>query len=78
LLFIDKATRSITTLNIKRATNHLGFFKSMPPIKKSAKLASGRETEVKRWLPLVRAISKNNRENVLIGFKSKFLIKVIC
>jgi hypothetical protein len=50
----------------------------MPPIKKSAKLASGRETEVKRWLPLVRAISKNNRENVLIGFKSKFLIKVIC
>jgi hypothetical protein len=48
VLFIDRVTRSITTLNVKRATNHLGFLKSMPPIKKSAKLASGRETEVNR------------------------------
>jgi hypothetical protein len=38
----------MTTLNIKREINHLGFVKSMPPIKKIAKLASGRETEVKR------------------------------
>jgi hypothetical protein len=28
----------------------------MPPIKKSAKPASGRETEVKRWPPLVKSI----------------------
>jgi hypothetical protein len=48
VIFIDKVTRSITTLKAKREINHLGFFKSMPPIKKSAKLASGRETEVKR------------------------------
>jgi hypothetical protein len=33
----------------------------MPPIKKSAKLASGREVEVKRWLPLVNSI-KNIKE----------------
>jgi hypothetical protein len=48
MVFIDKVTRSITTLNARREINHLGFFKSMPPIKKSAKLASGRETEVTR------------------------------
>jgi hypothetical protein len=48
VIFIDKVTRSITTLNAKREINHLDFFKSMPPIKKIAKLASGRETEVKR------------------------------
>jgi hypothetical protein len=48
MLSIDKVTRSITTLNAKREINHLGFFKSMPPIKKSAKLASGKETEVRR------------------------------
>ena len=29
----------MTTLNIKREINHLGFFISMPPMKKSAKLA---------------------------------------
>ena len=61
MVFIDKVTRSITTLNAKREINHLGFFKSMPPIKKSAKLASGRETEVKRWLPLVMDITNNNK-----------------
>jgi hypothetical protein len=49
----------------------------MPPIRKSAKLASGRETEVRRWLPLVRAISKNKRENELIDFKSNFFNEVI-
>jgi hypothetical protein len=48
VLFIDRVTRSITKLNVKREINHLGFFKSKPPIKKIAKLASGRETEVKR------------------------------
>jgi hypothetical protein len=45
---IDKVTKSIKTQKIKREINHLGFFISMPPIKKSAKLASGRETGVKR------------------------------
>jgi hypothetical protein len=48
VLFIDRVTRSITTLKVKREINHFGFFKSMPPIKKSAKLASGREMEVNR------------------------------
>ena len=33
----------------------------MPPIKKREKLASGRETEVKRWLPLVRSMNKNKK-----------------
>jgi hypothetical protein len=33
----------------------------MPPIKKIAKLASGRETEVKRWPPLVMDITNNNK-----------------
>jgi hypothetical protein len=47
-LFIDKVIRSIAKLNAKREINHLGFFKRMPPIKKSAKLASGSETEVKK------------------------------
>jgi hypothetical protein len=28
----------------------------MPPIKKIAKLASGREIELKRWSPLVKSI----------------------
>jgi hypothetical protein len=77
VLSIDRVTRSITTLNVKREKNHLDFLKSMPPIKKSAKLASGRETEVKRWLPLVRAINKNKRENELIDFKSNFFNEVI-
>jgi hypothetical protein len=44
------------TLNIKREINHLGFVKSMPPIKNRAKLASGREIELKRWSPLVKSI----------------------
>ena len=61
MLFIDKDTRSIATLNTRREINHLGFFKSTPPIKKSAKLASGREIEVKRWLPLVMDITNNNK-----------------
>jgi hypothetical protein len=42
MVFTDRVIRSITKLNAKREINHLGFFKSMPPIKKSAKLASGR------------------------------------
>jgi hypothetical protein len=63
VLFIDKVTRSITTLNARREINHFGFFKSMPPIKKSAKLASGRESEVKRWLPLVSTINKKIKNN---------------
>jgi hypothetical protein len=46
VLFIDIVTRSITTLIRTREKNHLGFFKSIPPIKKIAKLASGREIEV--------------------------------
>jgi hypothetical protein len=33
---------------VRREINRFGFFKCMPPTKKSAKLASGRETEVKR------------------------------
>jgi hypothetical protein len=45
---IDKVTKSINRLNTKKDINHLGFFKSIPPIKKRAKLASGRETEVKK------------------------------
>ena len=48
MLFIDIITRSIKTLNRTREKNHLGFFKSIPPIKKIAKLASGRETEVRK------------------------------
>jgi hypothetical protein len=76
-LFIDKVTRSSATLNAKRQKNHLGFFKSMPPIKKSAKLASGRDKEVKRWLPLVNTIRKNRKINVLIDLNPRFFIKVI-
>jgi hypothetical protein len=34
----------------------------MPPIKKSAKLASGREIEVKGWLPLVKTIKNKITE----------------
>jgi hypothetical protein len=48
VLFIDRAARSITKLNVRREINHLGFFKSMPPIKKIAKLASGSEIELKK------------------------------
>jgi hypothetical protein len=49
----------------------------MPPIKKIAKLASGREAEVKKWLPLVRAIVNNNKTKVITDFLSKFLVKFI-
>jgi hypothetical protein len=48
LLLIDRVTRSITTLNVKREINPLGFFKSMPPIKKTAKLASGSAKGLKK------------------------------
>jgi len=62
VLFIERVTKSITKLNVRREINHFGFFKYMPPIKKSAKLASGREIAVKRWLPLVKAITNKITE----------------
>ena len=55
---MDRVTRSIKTLNIKREKKDLEFLKTNPPIKKRAKLASGKETEFKKWLPLVRAINR--------------------
>jgi hypothetical protein len=62
---------------MKREINHLGFFKSMPPIKKSAKLVSGSEKGLKKWLPLVRHIKKTNKAKVIIDLDLRFLIKVI-
>ncbi len=42
----------------------------MPPIKKIAKLASGREIEVRRWLPLVSIINKKRKNKAVYFFIS--------
>jgi hypothetical protein len=49
----------------------------MPPIKKRAKLVSGSEKGLKKWLPLVRHIKKTNKAKVIIDLDLRFLIKVI-
>jgi hypothetical protein len=48
----------------------------MPPIKKSAKLASGRETEVKRWLPLVKTIKNKMTTTEVYFLEIKFMYEL--